>query len=94
MHRSFRVLLLLGMIVATKPADAQECAALSGRMRLACAIAKYPAFGAQVERCKDEARAMGLRAVRGDPGFKSYVAGCVGRRPAVARVQRNAITRH
>lgn len=41
---------------AGKPADAQECAALAGRMRLACEVAKYPAFGAPVERGKDEAR--------------------------------------
>lgn len=72
-------------ISSATPVSAQECAALSGRMRLACAVAKYPAFGARVERCKDEARAMGLRVVRGDPGFRGYVEGCVRRIVAARR---------
>ena len=79
MHRFFQVLLLLCIIMAATRANAQDCAALSGRMRFACAVAKYPAFGARVERCKDEARAMGLRVVRGDPAFRGYVEGCVRR---------------
>lgn len=79
MLRSLQFLSLLCVTLAAMPANAQECAALSGRMRFACAVAKYPAFGAKVERCKDEARAMGLRVVRGDPAFRGYVEGCVRR---------------
>lgn len=74
-----RVLLMFCITVTVTPVIAEECAALTGRMRFACAVAKYPAFSAQVERCKDEARAMGLRFGRGDPAFRGYVEGCLRR---------------
>ena len=56
-------------------ARAQNCMQYPpGPERRQCAAANNPRFEAKLERCKDEARAMGLGLGKGDQGLKGVRA--------------------
>jgi hypothetical protein len=77
-----RILLVASWAFIFVPAaQAQNCRQYPpGPERRQCAVANNPAFAAKLERCKDEARGMGLSASKGDPAIREYVQSCMHRR--------------
>ena len=63
-------------------AHAEDCSQYPpSSYRAQCVAAQNPKIAAKIERCRDEARAMGLRGGRGDArAFNGYVEACVKRR--------------
>jgi hypothetical protein len=60
---------------------AQNCMQYpEGRERFNCAKQKHPALQDKLERCKDQARQMGLTPGKGDPNdVRGFVRGCMHR---------------
>jgi hypothetical protein len=76
-----RTLIAVSIVIGSTSAQAQNCMQYPpGPLRHQCAAANNPRFEAKMERCKDEARAMGLSVGKGDPGLKEYVQACMHRR--------------
>ncbi|MDN4982335.1 hypothetical protein KUL72_19845 [Bradyrhizobium arachidis] len=76
-----RKLIAVSLVLGSSSVHAQNCAQMSpGPLRRQCAAANHPGFEARLERCKDEARSMGLTKSAGDPAIKEYVQSCMHRR--------------
>ncbi|MET4071390.1 hypothetical protein ABID58_006202 [Bradyrhizobium sp. S3.2.6] len=76
-----RTLIAVSLVLGSSTAHAQNCKQYPpGPQRRQCAAANNPAFEAKLERCKDEARAMGLTRSNIDPAIREYVQACMHRR--------------
>lgn len=78
---TLRKLIAVSLVLGSSSAQAQNCAQYPpGPLRRQCAAANHPGFEGKLERCKDEARSMGLTKSAGDPAIKEYVQACMHRR--------------
>ena len=79
---TLRKLIVVSLVLGgSSAAQAQNCAQYPpGPARFQCAAANHPGLEAKLERCKDEARSMGLSKGGGDPAIKEYVQACMHRR--------------
>ena len=76
-----RKLIAISVVLGSTSAQAQNCMQYPpGPFRRQCAEANHPQVGAKIERCKEEARGMGLSGGKGDPALKEYVQACMHRR--------------
>ncbi|MGV7216817.1 hypothetical protein [Bradyrhizobium sp. UFLA05-112] len=76
-----RKLIAVSMVLGSTSAQAQNCMQYPpGPFRRQCAEANHPQFDAKIERCKEEALAMGLNRSVLDPAMKEYVQACMHRR--------------
>lgn len=72
-----RKLIAVSMVLGSTSAQAQNCMQyLPGPFRTQCAEARNPRFEAKLEKCQDEARAMGL-ATSGRAALREYVQACM-----------------
>lgn len=90
MHFSSPIAVLavaLALCAISTASRAEDCWAYPpGPQRVACASKNNPGFANELERCKQEARAMGLMpGAGGRHALEGYVEGCLQKRYGAGR---------